>query len=357
MTYIRESWYPASWAEDLTREPVGRVFLEEEVVLYRCESGEPVALANACPHRFAALSKGRIHGDAIACPYHGLQFSPDGQCSHNPHGPAPKSVRVRSYPLTERYGMVWIWMGDPDAADVAKLPKIPAREDDRFDWVSGALHVEGNYQLVIDNLLDLTHVQFMHPFLANLEDTERPRVKCFEEGESVVSRYLLDHSHRSPLVEALWDGAPDRVSMVTEMRWSAPANLIQGNNFDLEGDAESFEGRLQVPLCHLLTPETSKTTHYFWAAGRNMKTGIPQVSEGMGGAISATFKGEDEPMIADIQKRMGDRDLMDMRPLLLSIDKSAVLARRRVTARIEDETKRTQLSGQGTRAKELSAVG
>ena len=101
MAYIRNCWYPASWSTDLGAVPISRIFLEEEVVLYRGASGQPVALANMCPHRFAALSKGKLHGDAIACPYHGLQFSPDGSCKHNPHGPVTGAIRVRSYPLAQ----------------------------------------------------------------------------------------------------------------------------------------------------------------------------------------------------------------------------------------------------------------
>lgn len=335
--FIRESWYPASWSDALGREPLARTFLEEEVVLYRRADGSPTALANACPHRFAALANGRLHGDDIACPYHGLRFSPDGQCSHNPHGPAPKSVRVRTYPLAERYGMVWIWMGRPERADQRLLPSLPAREDGRFDWVTGHLHVQGNYQLVIDNLLDLTHVEFMHPFLAAADDQDNLQVRCYEEGETVVSRYYRPATARTPLVAALWDGAPERMAIVAEMRWNAPANLAQENRFDVAEEVERCEGRLLVPFCHLLTPETPRTTHYFWAGGRNLKRNIPEVAQAFGSAIASTFQGEDEPMIADIQQRIGDHDLLDLKPLLLSIDKSAVLARRRVAQRLRAE--------------------
>lgn len=331
--YIHEAWYPACWSDALERKPIGRTFLDEEVVLYRQVSGEPVALGNVCPHRFAALDKGRLHGDSIACPYHGLRFSPDGQCSHNPHGPAPKSVKIRAYPVAERYGMVWIWMGNVDAADPSKLPIIRSREDDRFDWVTGYLHVEGHYQLVTDNLLDLTHVQFMHPFIANQDERGNTVVKCFEDGDQVVSQYWQQDSRRSPLVAALWDGAPERISMAVDMRWTAPANLLQDNRFD-EARPEPADGQLLIPFCHLLTPESPTTTHYFWAGGRNMKKGDPAVSAGFEQSISSTFRGEDEPMIADIQRRIGAQDLLELKPLLLSIDKSAVLARRRVSAAI-----------------------
>lgn len=338
--FIRESWYPACWADALDDQPVKRTFLNEDIVLYRTEDGDPVALGNACPHRFAPLHKGRLHGSSIACPYHGLRFSPQGECSHNPHGPVPKAVRVRAYPLFERHGMIWIWMGAPENADPAKLPLIADREDDRFEWVTGYLHVQGNYQLVIDNLLDLTHVEFMHPFLAGsgTDGSRSLQINCFEDGEQVVSRYYQNDLERTPLVAALWDEAPERISMVAEMRWNAPANLVQENRFDVAEEVELCEGAVLIPFCHLLTPETESTTHYFWGSGRNLKVGIPEVSQGLAAGIGTTFSTEDEPMIADIQEHIGDRDLMDMKPLLLTIDKSAVLARRRVAATIAQET-------------------
>lgn len=337
--FIRESWYPACWSDALGDEPIKRTFLNEPVVLYRTEHGHPVALGNACPHRFAPLHKGRLHGSSIACPYHGLRFSPDGQCSHNPHGPIAKAVRVHSYPLVERYGMIWIWMGVSGSADPAKLPLIADRDDERFEWVTGYLHVQGNYQLVIDNLLDLTHVEFMHPFLTGQDNgaSQRTRVDCFEDGEQIVSRYYQSDMACTPLVAALWDGAPERISMVSEMRWNAPANLVQENRFDAAEEVEKCEGVALIPFCHLLTPETESTTHYFWGSGRNLKVGIEEVSQGLAAGIGNTFSTEDEPMISDIQDHIGHNDLMDLKPLLLTIDKSAVLARRRVAAMIAKE--------------------
>lgn len=337
MPFIRESWYPAGWSAALGAEPVARTFLGDEVVLYRAENGDPVALANTCPHRFAALAKGKLHGDAIACPYHGLRFGPDGRCVHNPHGPATGSMRVRSYPLVERHGMLWIWMGDAAHADPAGIPVLSAREDARFDWVDGYLYVEGNYQLVIDNLLDLTHVEFLHPFLADPTDTFPTEVTCFEQGDEVVSRYTRPQCNRTQLVAGLWDEAPEVISLMSEMRWSAPANLIQRNGFDVALHTDMDNTHAQVPLCHLLTPETELTTHYFWAGGRNLKRGDEQIAQGFRFGVEGAFKGEDEPMIADIQQRMRGRDLFEMKPLLLPIDKSAVLARRRVSDLLKRE--------------------
>src|SRR3546814_11561118 len=110
--YLRNAWYAAAWSEEIGGTPLGRTFLEQPVVLFRETDGTTVALADRCPHRFAPLSKGKLVGNAIECPYHGLRFGADGQCVHNYHGPVTKAASVHRYPVMECYGLAWIWMGD-----------------------------------------------------------------------------------------------------------------------------------------------------------------------------------------------------------------------------------------------------
>src|SRR4051794_6661097 len=115
MNYLRNVWYAAAWSEEIGRTPLGRKLLDRPITLFRATSGTSVALADRCPHRFAPLSKGKLVEDAIQCPYHGLRFDTDGRCVYNYHGPVPKAASVHRYPMMERYGVAWIWMGEPDA--------------------------------------------------------------------------------------------------------------------------------------------------------------------------------------------------------------------------------------------------
>src|SRR3546814_16610251 len=155
--YLRNAWYAAAWSEEIGGTPLGRTFLEQPVVLFRETDGTTVALADRCPHRFAPLSKGKLVGNAIECPYHGLRFGADGQCVHNYHGPVPKAASVHRYPVMECYGLAWIWMGDADQAHEDRLPAFgPFITDDGFAFARGNLQLAANYQLVVDNLLDLT---------------------------------------------------------------------------------------------------------------------------------------------------------------------------------------------------------
>ena len=112
--FLRNGWYAAIWSRDLQEQPVGRVFLNEKVVLFRNASGQVGALEDCCCHRAAPLSRGERAGDYLACGYHGLKFDINGQCVEVPgQSMIPRGAKVRSYPVCERWGAVWIWMGEP----------------------------------------------------------------------------------------------------------------------------------------------------------------------------------------------------------------------------------------------------
>jgi phenylpropionate dioxygenase-like ring-hydroxylating dioxygenase large terminal subunit len=344
VAFIKESWYAALWVADLGTAPIRRTYLGTPVVLYRGAAGQPIALADSCPHRFAPLSRGKLHGDAIQCLYHGLRFGPDGRCVHNPHGPIPSVARVRTYPLREHGGLLWIWMGAAPP-DESSMPDVELLTDASWAWVHGSLHVNGNYQLVIDNLLDLTHVDFMHPFLA--QDCPEPlHYQAKQEGERVFAIYGRAEARAGVFVHSVWPEAPPNVRMWANMRWDAPANLFLDIGFARMGGTN--DDALKNPAYHLLTPETETTTHYFWAVGRNMRQDDPVLSENLLNGVQTTFINEDEPMIAAIQAAMGSHSLDEMRPLLLNIDNAAVRARRVVARRLESEAARERSAGPGS---------
>ena len=113
--FVRNLWYVAGWSSELTDRPLGRTIISEHIVMFREREGKAVAIGDVCPHRFAPLSMGKICDDGtLECPYHGLRFDASGACVANPHeeGRIPRNAKVRSYPLCERYGILWIWMGD-----------------------------------------------------------------------------------------------------------------------------------------------------------------------------------------------------------------------------------------------------
>ncbi len=171
MTFVRNAWYAAGWSHELKGTALlPRKILNEPVVLFRGPGGAAVALVDRCPHRFVPLHKGTLKDGVLECGYHGLCFDATGSCVFNPHGDhvIPKAARVKNYRLAERDGIIWMWMGDPALADEGKIRPFPQfGGNSRFSCVYGYLHVEANYQLISDNLLDLTHGQYLHPMFAN----------------------------------------------------------------------------------------------------------------------------------------------------------------------------------------------
>ena len=163
--FIRDSWYVAGWSGDFTHGLTPLRILDEPIVLFRTEDGNPAALEDACPHRKLPLSKGRLMGSTVECGYHGLTFDCSGACVRAPtqDGPPPSGVRVRSYPVEDRWGLLWIWMGDADKADPAQIIDIPNYDNPAWGRTpGGCMDVACHYLYVIDNLLDPSHVAWVH---------------------------------------------------------------------------------------------------------------------------------------------------------------------------------------------------
>jgi len=161
--FLKDFWYVAGFPEEFDQKLVARTFLNENVVLFRASDGAMVALEDRCAHRRLPLSMGRLDNDAITCGYHGLVFDCSGKCIKVPgQERIPKSARVRSYPVVDMHGYVWIWMGDPKSADEKTIPDFSPLSDPSLGRHRIGLHIEGNYKLIMDNLLDLSHLPYVH---------------------------------------------------------------------------------------------------------------------------------------------------------------------------------------------------
>src|SRR5262249_36502103 len=135
----------------------------EPIVLYRRRNGAIVALEDRCPHRFAPLSLGRVEGDDLRCMYHGLRFAPDGACVEVPRSAAaPARLCARALAGVEGSSLVWVWPGDPAKADPARVPRAFGLDDPDWEYRSGAIDYDADYELLNDNLCDLSHLDFVH---------------------------------------------------------------------------------------------------------------------------------------------------------------------------------------------------
>lgn len=340
--YLQNAWYVAAHSQEVTETPLARTLLERRLVLVRLQSGEPAALEDRCPHRFAPLSRGKISGETLSCGYHGLGFDRSGQCVANPHGPIPRAARVRAYPVMERYGFLWFWPGDPAQADPSKLPDFAYLEDaERFSVVRGYLDVKANYLLVVDNLLDLTHVPFLHPHfgiggVSRQEQLDRTTTRLVRESDRVISLRLRSGLPPNQPTCEIFGFGPEPVDSRSNMTWYPPALL----DFDLGSClcGTPSETGLCLPAAHCITPETELTCHYFFAQARNLRRTDPAVDQQVLGMLDTAFRLQDEPMIEAVQTSMGaTADLDALQPLLLQSDGAPVAARRLLSRLIAQE--------------------
>jgi phenylpropionate dioxygenase-like ring-hydroxylating dioxygenase large terminal subunit len=296
--YIYDRWYVAGFAEEIGRKPLRRTLLDASVVLYRAQSGDPVALSDVCPHRRAPLHLGQLHGDTIACPYHGLRFDRSGQCVHNPNfNHPPPSVRAKSFPVVERNDLVWIWMGDAAKADSSTILSFEAVvASERVRPVRGYLNIHAAEALISDNLLDLSHAEFLHPYLANPGFNQRLQQSFQQDKDTVLSLYSIEDEPLTPVLAQLWDKVPiERADMRFNMRWDPPSCLLLEIGATPPGRPHS-DG-VTAWASHLLTPETATRTHYFWTFARDSKLTEEDLSKHLQSGISQAFIVEDAPII------------------------------------------------------------
>ena len=268
--YLRNTWYIAAQPSEVGVVPLGRSFLGEPVVLFRDAQGRAAALADRCCHRGLPLSLGQVIGGRLQCGYHGLEFDADGTCVRVPgQARVPPGAGVRSYPVIERDGWVWIWMGDPDGADSGLVPDLSWRENQEWAVVEQYRRVECAYELLIDIQLDNTHAPFVHPDTLGssaITDTP-PKVRRMVDGVR-AERWMMDVVPSPTFARAL--GTGDNVDRWLIWDFRPPSLCAFDIGCALAGTgAEKGDRSRGVTLrtMHFMTPETARSCHYFWSVG------------------------------------------------------------------------------------------
>lgn len=347
MTFLKNAWYTIAWKNELVDgEMLSRKILNTSIVLHRAKDGAVKALRDVCPHRMAPLSKGKLEDGIIQCPYHGLKFNGDGQCVHNPHGEGhiPPRAVVQSFPVLEKYFAIWVWMGDPDKADAALLPEFEFMEEETHRAGSGYLKIEADYRLEIDNILDLSHIEFMHPIFASPAVSEGAVSYTRDEDRVWSHREMLNDAHLPDFLREAFQ-IPGDVKVVNrwlDVSWDAPALLaVHAYCSPLGVPKDVSRETTNGPSVHWFTPETENSTHYFFAFGQPIAhVGAEMAQEianmqTQGGA--GAFEFEDKPMIEAQAAVLEGRDLMEHDPIILETDAASVWARKSLSARIAAE--------------------
>jgi vanillate O-demethylase monooxygenase subunit len=336
--FLKNAWYVAAWSDEITAGLQRVVVLGENLCMFRDTKGIIAALEDACPHRKMPLSKGRLKGDAVECGYHGLTFNCSGQCIVAPgQGNIPSDAKVRAYPTHERYGLVWIWMGNPALADPDEIFNIPEFENPAWGMNKGrSLTIECNYLYVTDNLLDPTHVAWVHQSSfgqAATKDTPL-RITKGEDGVTVW-RWMMD-VEPAPFYKKIveFDGNCDRLQHY-EVRY--PSNALIRAVFTPAGtggmDGPLHDQTFIMDSYNFMTPETESTTRYYWFQLRNIRPDDASLSDMMSEDVRHAFE-EDREVLNLVQKGMTNKTTPHID---LNIDGGQLRYRRQLEAMIAEE--------------------
>jgi phenylpropionate dioxygenase-like ring-hydroxylating dioxygenase large terminal subunit len=180
-------WYVAEWSDAVKDKPVKARLLGRDFVLFRDSSGDIQCLSDVCLHRGGSLSGGSTKGDHVACPYHGWQFNGAGKVEFIPSEgrdfKIPDKARIDSYPTEERYGLIWVFLGDLPEAE--RFPIPPLAEFDHPDWrmISDEWTWQASAARVVENGIDIAHASFVHPVFGMPETAEANQITKVDKGE------------------------------------------------------------------------------------------------------------------------------------------------------------------------------
>lgn len=275
-TWPLNHWYVAGWDYEIDRKPLARTICGKPIMLYRRFDRSIVAMRDACPHRLLPLSMGIKEGDNIRCRYHGLLLDSHGQGIEMPlKGDAVvRSACVQTYPVVERHRFVWVWIGDEEKADPMLIPNFWPCSDPAWTFDGGYYHINADYRLMIDNLMDLTHETYVHAGSIGQPELMEAPIETISEGNQVFLRRWMPGIDAPPF----WRDALKRQGKVD--RWQvcefiAPSSVIIDVGVapvEAGASVEQHDQGVRGFVIDSMTPETETSMHYFWGMARNFDT-------------------------------------------------------------------------------------
>ena len=343
LPFVKNAWTIAAWAEEFDNGPLARTIMNQPIVLFRDTADNVGALEDRCCHRGAPLTLGTVVEQGLQCGYHGLIFDTAGTCVVVPgQNNIPPEARVVSYPVVERDQIVWIWMGDPALADEIEVIPYPFHDQpDKWPHRKEVFRIKANYMLMVDNLMDLTHLGYVHTkTIGGDPDTHvaaEMETRPTENGAHFI-RWMPDCEPAPTFVRGA--GFTGRVDRWQEFEYVAPGIVLQwsggidvGKGARENRDQEGFHLR----LLHGATPETETTFHYFWSAANGYRQDDPQATQEMYDEIYPSYT-EDKNMMEAQQRRI---DLDPARGLVaIHSDSALALARIAIDRMIEKDQAR-----------------
>lgn len=340
-SFPKNAWYAIAWTNEAVQKLVARQICGKKMVFYRTSGGKAVVLDDSCWHRLLPLSLGYLEGDNVVCGYHGLAFEPGGRCVHMPsQDTINPSACVRSYPVEERHRLIWVWTGDPALADPAKIPDLHWQDDAEWAGDGGRIHVNSNYRLVVDNLMDLTHETYVHAgSIGNEAVAESPFSVSHKGRTATVTRWMINSEPaafwKNQLKKIYSDlGLVDRWQII-EFEAPCSVKIDVGAAPTGTGAPEGDRSKgINGYVVNTITPETESTSHYFWSFCRNYNIQDQSLTNALRDGVRAIFA-QDEVVLEAQQRAMDEQP--DKEFYNLNIDAGAMWARKKITDMIEEE--------------------
>ncbi|RYE40571.1 MAG: aromatic ring-hydroxylating dioxygenase subunit alpha [Hyphomicrobiales bacterium] len=346
------TWYAAAWGREVTDAAIlSRTVAGKPLALYRAAAGRPVAVADACWHRLAPLSMGKLVGaDEIQCPYHGLRFNSAGRCTFMPaQQTINPSAMIASYPVVERHRFVWVWLGDPLLADPSTIPDMFQMDSPEWAGDGDTIAVDANYQLVVDNLMDLTHEEFVHTSSIGQDELSGSDFVVTHDDRTVtMTRWMLGVDAPAFLLANMRDRFPgfdEKVDRWQIIEFQAPSTIRIDVGVAKAGTGAPQGDRSQGVngfVMNTITPATDRTAHYFWAFMRNWNLDDPQITARTRDGVRRVF-GEDEAMLTAQQRAIDANP--DYQFYNLNIDAGGMWTRRLIQRMLEAEQQLASPSG------------
>lgn len=290
--FARNHWYVAAWADEVGRSLRRRHILGDPIVFFRTEEGEARAFEDSCPHRRYPLSQGKLIGNQLRCQYHGFTYDDRGQCVHIPaQKMVPPNYKVRQYPLIEKWRWIWIWMGEPEQANHSLLPDQRWLKTEEVGWMAtqgGLATVKARHGLLHENLLDLSHLSYLHEDTIGGRNIAETAIEMKEiDGRIDISRAIRkENIENLPLAKAL--GLTVAVDRIMAQQFLPPALHVTGSQFlSAPDDGSEPQSHASYRVLHGITPETAHSTHYFWGFSRDFLVEDQGITDGLKNAIAA----------------------------------------------------------------------
>jgi phenylpropionate dioxygenase-like ring-hydroxylating dioxygenase large terminal subunit len=338
MSFAMNHWYVVASVDEVGAQPLGRVVCDEAVVLFRNGDGEIVVLADRCSHRRYPLSRGQVTNGVLTCGYHGFSYDGCGTCVAVPgQDTIPSRADVRAYPVAVRGPWVFVWPGDASLVDAAVLKNLPWLTDDSWTVVHGVQPLAARYELLVDNLLDLSHETYLHAgFIGTPEVASTPIEVAVEEEARVVrvSRHM--DSVECPPFYAKSTGFVSPIDRWQDIEFHAPGIYILHSRIAPAGLPSSEEHRAaHVKVLYGITPSTTTSTYDFWAVCRDFACDDTEVSSFLESMNDAVVM-QDVVALNELERRIS----VDANPfeVNIKIDRGGLAARRMIHSLIEAES-------------------